>query len=64
MRELNRRAFPEPETGLAPLEDARAERRRQADASRAAAVRRARAERERAGGRVGVQQPPTVRRTA
>ncbi|MGW6795036.1 DciA family protein [Streptomyces chartreusis] len=49
MRELSRRAFPEsdavPDDEPAPIEQARTERRRQADASHAAAVRRARAER-------------------
>ncbi|MEU7151267.1 DUF721 domain-containing protein [Streptomyces sp. NPDC045456] len=49
MRELSRRAFPEPDVipGDAPasIEQARAERRRQADVSHAAALRRARAER-------------------
>ncbi|MFE0489186.1 DciA family protein [Streptomyces griseoaurantiacus] len=49
MRALSRRAFPEPETTAsgqpAPIEQARTERRRQADASHAAALRRARAER-------------------
>ncbi|MFI1568341.1 DciA family protein [Streptomyces sp. NPDC020490] len=49
MRELSRRAFPEPDAvpvdAPAPIEQARSERRRQADASHAAAVRRARAER-------------------
>ncbi|MFC8009274.1 DciA family protein [Streptomyces cinereoruber] len=50
MRGLSRRAFPEadvvvPGDAPAPIEQARAGRRRQADASHAAAVRRARAER-------------------
>ncbi|MCZ0983749.1 DciA family protein [Streptomyces diastatochromogenes] len=49
MRELSRRAFPEPgpvaDDQPAPIEQARAERRRAADASHAAALRRARAER-------------------
>ncbi|MGW6880201.1 DUF721 domain-containing protein [Streptomyces goshikiensis] len=49
MRELSQRAFPEPDVvaddAPAPIEQARAERRRQADASRAAALHRARAER-------------------
>ncbi|MFD9458593.1 DciA family protein [Streptomyces sp. NPDC059985] len=48
MRELSRRAFPDPESnpdgGLATIEDARARRRRQAVATEAAALRRARAE--------------------
>jgi predicted nucleic acid-binding Zn ribbon protein len=48
MRELSRRAFPEPDDvsddAPAPIEQARTERRRQADASHAAALRRARAE--------------------
>lgn len=49
MRELSRRAFPEPDTvpddAPALIEQARAERRRAADASHTAALRRARAER-------------------
>ncbi|MCQ6556869.1 DUF721 domain-containing protein [Streptomyces sp. C10-9-1] len=50
MRELSRRAFPEPdvvvlEDAPAPIEQARAQRRRQAAATEAAALRRARAER-------------------
>lgn len=47
MRALSRRAFPEPEAASddvpAPIGQARSERRRQADVSHAAAVRRARA---------------------
>ncbi|MEU8764373.1 DciA family protein [Streptomyces sp. NPDC048659] len=50
MRELSRRALPEtddavPEDAPAPIEQARAQRRRQAAATEAAALRRARAER-------------------
>ncbi|WP_086705734.1 DciA family protein [Streptomyces antimycoticus] len=49
MRELSRRAFPEtdvvPDDVRAPIEQARLERRRQAAATEAAALRRARAER-------------------
>jgi hypothetical protein len=45
MRELRRRAFPEAEAAPAPFEDARVQRRRQAAATEAAALRRARAER-------------------
>ncbi|MEU5756732.1 DciA family protein [Streptomyces sp. NPDC047829] len=49
MRELSRRAFPEPDVVPddvpAPIEQARLERRRQAAATEAAALRRARAER-------------------
>ncbi|MFJ9634777.1 DciA family protein [Streptomyces sp. NPDC101175] len=49
MRELSRRAFPEPDAvaddAPAPIEQARSERRRQADVSHAAALRRARTER-------------------
>ncbi|MEU9197785.1 DciA family protein [Streptomyces hundungensis] len=49
MRELSRRAFPEPEAepddAPAPIEQARLQRRRQAAATEAAALRRARAER-------------------
>lgn len=49
MRELSRRAFPEPDVladdMLAPIKQTRAQRRRQAAATEAAALRRARAER-------------------
>ncbi|MEU7206577.1 hypothetical protein [Streptomyces sp. NPDC045470] len=49
MRELSRRAFPEPdvapEDATAPIEQARVQHRRQAPATEAAALRRARAER-------------------
>ncbi|KEF04819.1 MULTISPECIES: DciA family protein [Streptomyces] len=49
MRELSRRAFPEPDLipgdAPAPIEQARLQRRRQAAATEAAALRRARAER-------------------
>ncbi|MGW6706863.1 DciA family protein [Streptomyces sp. NPDC054956] len=49
MRELSRRAFPEPDVAAddapAPIDQARAQRRRQAAATEAAALRRARAER-------------------
>lgn len=49
MRELSRRAFPEtdvvPDDAPAPIEQARALRRRQAAATEAAALRRTRAER-------------------
>ncbi|WP_392900775.1 DUF721 domain-containing protein [Streptomyces sp. LN699] len=49
MRDLSRRAFPEPDVvaddAPAPIEQARAERRRQAAATEAAALRRAREER-------------------
>ncbi|MFE2383161.1 DciA family protein [Streptomyces misionensis] len=65
MRELSRRAFPEPEPGPnggpAPLEDARTERRRLADASHAAALRRARAER---AGASGTTMPQAFAKTA
>ncbi|MFJ1673134.1 hypothetical protein ACIOK4_43640 [Streptomyces bottropensis] len=49
MRKLSRRAFPEPDAvpddAPAPIEQVRAQRRRQAAATEAAALRRARAER-------------------
>ncbi|MFI6725539.1 hypothetical protein NRF20_12325 [Streptomyces sp. R-74717] len=49
VRELSRRASPEteaiPQDAPVPIEDARAQRRRQAAATEAAALRRARAER-------------------
>ncbi|CAL9671814.1 DciA family protein [Streptomyces sp. enrichment culture] len=70
MRALSRRAFPEPEAAAddapAPIEQARTERRRQADASHAAAVRRARAERaaRAAGTEAAVPQSTPLGRTA
>ncbi|MEU1669431.1 DciA family protein [Streptomyces sparsogenes] len=70
MRALSRRAFPEPEQTAddapAPIEQARTERRRQADASHAAAVRRARAERaaREAGTSAAVPPPTPLGRTA
>ncbi len=50
MRELSRRAFPEPDVEVpedapTPIEQVRAQRRRQAAATEATALRRARAER-------------------
>jgi len=70
MRALSRRAFPEPEQAAddqpAPIEQARTERRRQADVSHAAALRRARAERaaRAAGTAAVVLQPAPLGRTA
>ncbi|WP_217200854.1 DciA family protein [Streptomyces buecherae] len=70
MRALSRRAFPQPEAATdgapTPIEQARSERRRQADASHAAAVRRARAERaaRAAGTSAAVPQPTLLGRTA
>ncbi|MET8746172.1 DUF721 domain-containing protein [Streptomyces sp. NPDC004728] len=65
-RELSRRAFPEPpavpDDVLAPIEQARVQLRRQAAATEAAALRRARIERPRGAqvpGVVPLQQPPT-----
>ncbi|MFI1169292.1 DciA family protein [Streptomyces sp. NPDC020801] len=61
MRELSRRAFPEPEASLgdqpAPIEIARVQRRREAAATHAAAVRRARAERAGTPPREAAPQP-------
>ncbi|MFD4577268.1 DciA family protein [Streptomyces sp. NPDC058417] len=61
MRELSRRAFPEPEAAAhdapSPIGQVRAERRRQADASHAAALRRARAERATRDRRDGGRDP-------
>lgn len=58
MRELSRRAFPEPpsvpDEALAPIDQARVQRRRQAAATEAAALRRARA--KKAGREVAVPQ--------
>jgi hypothetical protein len=65
MRELSRRAFPEPEASSqeqpAPIQVARIQRRREADATHAAALRRARAERE---GRADAQPSAVMQRTA
>ncbi|MEU8542944.1 hypothetical protein AB0C52_23660 [Streptomyces sp. NPDC048717] len=66
MRELSRRAFPEPDVAVpedapAPIEQVRVQRRRQAAATEAAALRRARA--ERAGRDLG-HEAPTARKSA
>ncbi|MFF9403823.1 DUF721 domain-containing protein [Streptomyces sp. NPDC014744] len=65
MRELSRRAFPEPDAipddAPAPLEQARVQHRRQAAATEAAALRRARAERS---GTVSPQTETSLGRTA
>ncbi|WP_308218240.1 hypothetical protein [Streptomyces sp. RKCA744] len=67
MRELSRRAFPEPDVlpddALAPIDLARAQGRRQAAASEAAVLRRAR--QERAGKAAPLlPQPVVLRATA
>lgn len=70
MRELSRRAFPEtdvvPDDAPAPIDQARTQRRREADVSHAAALRRARAERaaREAGTAAAVPQTAPLRRTA
>ncbi len=69
MRELSRRAFPEPpsvpDDAPAPIAQALAQRRRQAAATEAAALRRARAERTgRKPGAVAASQPDALRTTA
>ncbi|MCO8308835.1 DciA family protein [Streptomyces sp. RKCA744] len=70
MRALSLRAFPEPEAAAddqsAPIEQARTERCREADVSRAAALRRARAERaaREAGTAAAVPQSTPLGRTA
>ncbi|MFE0886995.1 DciA family protein [Streptomyces rochei] len=70
MRALSLQAFPEPEAAAddqpAPIEQARTERRRQADVSYAAALRRARAERaaREAGTAAAVPQTTPLGRTA
>ncbi|MFJ3043864.1 DciA family protein [Streptomyces tendae] len=70
MRELSRRAFPQPEAAPddapASIEVTRAQRRRQAAATEAAALRRARAERaaREAGTAAAVPQPNALRTTA
>lgn len=70
MRELSRRAFPEPETvsdaAPAPIAAARTQRRHQADASHAVALRRARAERaaREAGTSAVLPQPAPLQESA
>ncbi|MEV6840870.1 DciA family protein [Streptomyces sp. NPDC051133] len=70
MRALSRRAFPEPGTASedapAPIAAARMQRRREADASHAAALRRARAERaaRQAGTSDVAAEPAPLRTTA
>ncbi|MFE2498834.1 DciA family protein [Streptomyces scopuliridis] len=70
MRALSLQAFPEPEAAVddqpAPIEQTRIERRRQADISHAAALRRARAERaaRTAGTAAAVPQTAPLGRTA
>ncbi|MDX2557638.1 DUF721 domain-containing protein [Streptomyces stelliscabiei] len=70
MRELSRRAFPDPETvsddAPAPIEATRAQRRRQAAATEAAALRRARQERaaRASGTAAAVPESAALRTTA
>ncbi|MEV8455450.1 DUF721 domain-containing protein [Streptomyces sp. NPDC052095] len=69
LREQSLQAFPEPPapgSAPAPIDQARAERRRQSDASHTAALRRARAERAagEAGNAVAVPQTTLLGRTA
>ncbi|MFF3733377.1 hypothetical protein ACFYXM_24440 [Streptomyces sp. NPDC002476] len=68
MRELSRRAFREPDTipddTLAPIEQARAQRHRQAAATEAAALRRACAERAARTARKGQATDSAIGRTA
>ncbi|MER7692628.1 DUF721 domain-containing protein [Streptomyces sp. NPDC097610] len=70
MRELSRRAFPETDVvaddAPAPIDQARTQRRREADVSHAAALRRARAERaaREAGTAAALPQPTPLRFTA
>ncbi|MFE5097765.1 hypothetical protein ACFRCI_47830 [Streptomyces sp. NPDC056638] len=70
MRELSRRAFPEletaPEDALAPIAAARVQRRREAAATEAAALQRARAERAAQQARTAavVAHPAPLRTTA
>lgn len=61
MRELSRRAFPEPPAVPAPIDQARVQRRRQAAATEAAALRRARAER---AGTMSLKSEPSLGQTA
>ncbi|MEU6258665.1 DciA family protein [Streptomyces sp. NPDC047043] len=68
MQELSAKAFPEEETGSddqsAPIEATRGQRRREADATRAAALRRARAERAQRPAEDGTSQLPEGRQSA
>jgi hypothetical protein len=65
LRELSRRAFPDSDEQFSPMEVARAQRRRQAAATEAAALRRARKERaERASAGAETPKSTVVRRTA
>nr|AAO50160.1 hypothetical protein [Streptomyces violaceoruber] len=67
LRELSQRAFPDLASGdqPSPIEAARVQPRRDAAASRATALRRARAERaQKADGQSAAAQPPAVQRTA
>ncbi|MFK0050440.1 DUF721 domain-containing protein [Streptomyces sp. NPDC090741] len=69
MRELSRRAFPEPDgipaDAPAPIDQALVQRRRQAAATEAAALHRARAERaQRSGAAVILPQAAALRSTA
>lgn len=68
MRELSRRAFPEPEAvedAPAPIDAVRAQRRREAAATEAAALRRARSERaQRSGVAALLPQAAALRSTA
>ncbi|MFH9968340.1 hypothetical protein ACH4PR_44765 [Streptomyces mirabilis] len=67
MRELSRRTFPEldvvPDDVPSPIEQARAQRRRQAAATEAAALRRARQERAARETRTPTVGPPAALRT-
>ncbi|MFG2887581.1 hypothetical protein ACGFYV_35780 [Streptomyces sp. NPDC048297] len=70
MRELSRRAFPEPEASSddqpTPIEAARIQRRRASEATHTLALRRARADRaaRQTGTAAAAPQHPPVRRTA
>ncbi|WP_435613687.1 DciA family protein [Streptomyces sp. bgisy159] len=66
LRELSARAFPETASGDQPtfIEAARVQRRREAEAAHALALRRARTERAQRSGGAGTAQPPEDRRTA
>ncbi|MFJ3213843.1 hypothetical protein [Streptomyces flaveolus] len=64
LRELSRRAFPDPGTEPSPIDAARAQRRRQVAATEAAALRRARTERATRQASTDATEPqPTELRT-